>query len=155
MSKNKTLKKVIAFSSALVISSSLLTGCGADPPQEQYRDSDKEDVTIVNHDSGSFSDFLAGTIVGSWLNNGTYNNRNYNEGNGSYNSRSYSSDSNLNGSTNKDSKPIEEKASSSISNKSAKNITTPNKNVSNIGTKSSISTGKTGIGSAGGRSSAS
>ena len=31
----------------------------------------------------------------------------------------------------------------------------PNKNVSNIGTKSSISTGKTGIGSAGGRSSAS
>ena len=59
MSKNKTLKKVIAFSSALVISSSLLTGCGADPPQEQYRDSDKEDITIVNHDSGSFSDFLA------------------------------------------------------------------------------------------------
>lgn len=46
-------------------------------------------------------------------------------------------------------------SSSSISNKSAKNITTPNKNVSNIGTKSSISTGKTGIGSAGGRSSAS
>lgn len=155
MSKNKTLKKVIAFSSALVISSSLLTGCGADPPQEQYRDSDKEDITIVNHDSGSFSDFLAGTIVGSWLNNGTYNNRNYNEGNGSYNSRSYSRDSNLNGSTNKDSKPIEDKASSSISKKSAKNITTPNKNVSNIGTKSSISTGKTGIGSAGGRSSAS
>ena len=147
MSKNKTLKKVIAFSSALVISSSLLTGCGADPPQEQYRDSDKEDITIVNHDSGSFSDFLAGTIVGTWLNSGTYNNRNYNEGNGSYNSRSYS--------TNKDSKPIEDKASSSISNKSAKNITTPNKNVSNIGTKSSISTGKTGIGSAGGRSSAS
>ena len=95
MSKNKTLKKVIAFSSALVISSSLLTGCGADPPQEQYRDSDKEDITIVNHDSGSFSDFLAGTIVGTWLNSGTYNNRNYNEGNGSYNSRSYSRDSNL------------------------------------------------------------
>lgn len=65
MSKNKTLKKVIAFSSALVISSSLLTGCGADPPQEQYRDSDKEDITIVNHDSGSFSDFLAGIIVGT------------------------------------------------------------------------------------------
>lgn len=82
MSKNKTFKKVIAFSSALVISSSLLTGCGADPPQEQYRDSDKEDVTIVNHDSGSFSDFLAGTIVGTWLNSGTYNNRNYNEDNG-------------------------------------------------------------------------
>ena len=61
MSKNKTLKKVIAFSSALVISSSLLTGCGADPPQEQYRDSDKEDITIVNHDSGSLA--ISGQIV--------------------------------------------------------------------------------------------
>lgn len=47
LSKNKTLKKVIAFSSALVISSSLLTGCGADPPQEQYRDSDKKKILLL------------------------------------------------------------------------------------------------------------
>lgn len=153
MSKKQISKKVIAFSSALVIGSVLLTGCGTDPPQEQYPDSDKENVTIVNQDSGGFSDFLAGTIIGSWLNSGNYNNRNYDESNSSYNSRSYSRDNNLSSSTNKDNKP--DKSSSSISNKSAKNITTPNKNVSNIGTKSSISTGKTGIGSAGGRSSAS
>ena len=145
------LKKVATFSVALMVSTTLLSGCGSDDEATQQPSSD--DTVIINNDS-SFSDFLAGTIIGNWL--GSSNNSNFNTTN------SRPTPQNINNTTknNKeklttDDSKVDKKTSEKNSQNGAKNITIPNKNVSNIGNKSSISSGKTGIGSTGGRSSAS
>ena len=141
------LKKVATFSAALMVSTTLLSGCGSDDEATQQPSSN--DTVIINNDS-SFSDFLAGTIIGNWL--GSSNNSNFNTTN------SRPTPQNINNTTKNNKEKLttdDSKVDKKTSENGAKNITTPNKNVSNIGNKSSISNGKTGIGSTGGRSSAS
>lgn len=144
------LKKAAIFSTALAVSTILLTGCGSDEEQKQSPNSG--DTVIVNNDNSSFSDFLAGTMIGHWLGSSSSNNSNT--------TYSKPTTQNTNGSStinNSTKEKISQETTKSVEKQTqsgAKNITIPNKNISNIGNKSSVSNGKTGIGSTGGRSSA-
>lgn len=146
------LKKAAIFSTALAVSTILLTGCGSDEEQKQSPDSG--DTVIVNNDSSSFSDFLAGTMIGHWLGSSSSNNSNATTTYSKPTTQNTNGSSTINNSTKEKTSQETTKSVEKQIQSGAKNITTPNKNVSNVGNKSSVSSGKTGIGSTGGRSSA-
>lgn len=146
------LKKVATFSAALMVSTTLLSGCGSDDEATQQPSSN--DTVIINNDS-SFSDFLAGTMIGHWLGSSSSNNSNTTTTYSKPTTQNTNSSSTINNSTKEKTPQEATKSIEKQTQNGAKNITTPNQNISNIGNKSSVSSGKTGIGSTGGRSSAS
>lgn len=154
LKRHSKIKKAVAFSAALAVSTTLLTGCGSDETEPSHSPDDG-DTVIVNNDSSSFSDFLAGTMIGHWLGSSSSNNSNTTTTYSKPTTQNTNSSSTINNSTKEKTPQEATKSIEKQTQNGAKNITTPNQNISNIGNKSSVSSGKTGIGSTGGRSSAS
>lgn len=167
MKLKKHSKKVMAIIMSVMIGSTALTGCGNQP---EVTETANGNVVVTTHESSFFDTmigFAAGTMLGNMIGNAIWGNS-FSE---KYNSSSTKSSTSTK-TTTKETKPNtknnvaptekkEEKSSSSTvapvpkASNGAKNITTPKSTTPSIGTNKSVSTGKTGIGSAGARGGAS
>lgn len=169
MKLKKHSKKVMAIIMSVMIGSTALTGCGNQP---EVTETANGNVVVTTHESSFFDTMMgavAGTMLGNMIGNAIWGSS-FSE---KYNSSSTKSNTSTK-TTTKETKPDtknnvkdvknnvaptekkEEKSSSSTvapvpkASNGATNITTPS-----IGTNKSVSTGKTGIGSAGARGGAS
>lgn len=167
MKLKKHSKKVMAIIMSVMIGSTALTGCGNQP---EITETANGNVVVTTHESSFFDTMMgavAGTMLGNMIGNAIWGNS-FSE---KYNSSSTKSSTSTK-TTTKETKPNtknnvaptekkEEKSSSSTvapvpkASNGAKNITTPKSTTPSIGTNKSVSTGKTGIGSAGARGGAS
>lgn len=167
MKLKKHSKKVMAIIMSVMIGSTALTGCGNQP---EVTETANGNVVVTTHESSFFDTmigFAAGTMLGNMIGNAIWGNS-FSE---KYNSSSTKSSTSTK-TTTKETKPDtknnvaptekkEEKSSSSTvapvpkASNGATNITTPKSTTPSIGTNKSVSTGKTGIGSAGARGGAS
>lgn len=167
MKLKKHSKKVMAIIMSVMIGSTALTGCGNQP---EVTETANGNVVVTTHESSFFDTMMgavAGTMLGNMIGNAIWGNS-FSE---KYNSSSTKSSTSTK-TTTKETKPNtknnvaptekkEEKSSSSTvapvpkASNGAKNITTPKSTTPSIGTNKSVSTGKTGIGSAGARGGAS
>lgn len=167
MKLKKHSKKVMAIIMSVMIGSTALTGCGNQP---EVTETANGNVIVTTHESSFFDTmigFAAGTMLGNMIGNAIWGNSFSDK----YNSSSTKSSTSTK-TTTKETKPDtknnvaptekkEDKSSSSTvapvpkANNGAKNITTPKSTTPSIGTNKSVSTGKTGIGSAGARGGAS
>ncbi len=167
MKLKKHSKKVMAIIMSVMIGSTALTGCGNQP---EVTETANGNVVVTTHESSFFDTMMgavAGTMLGNMIGNAIWGNS-FSE---KYNSSSTKSSTSTK-TTTKETKPDtknnvaptekkEEKSSSSTvapvpkASNGATNITTPKSTTPSIGTNKSVSTGKTGIGSAGARGGAS
>lgn len=167
MKLKKHSKKVMAIIMSVMIGSTALTGCGNQP---EVTETANGNVVVTTHESSFFDTMMgavAGTMLGNMIGNAIWGSS-FSE---KYNSSSTKSSTSTK-TTTKETKPNtknnvaptekkEEKSSSSTvapvpkASNGAKNITTPKSTTPSIGTNKSVSTGKTGIGSAGARGGAS
>lgn len=167
MKLKKHSKKVMAIIMSVMIGSTALTGCGNQP---EVTETANGNVIVTTHESSFFDTMMgavAGTMLGNMIGNAIWGNS-FSE---KYNSSSTKSSTSTK-TTTKETKPDtknnvaptekkEEKSSSSTvapvpkASNGATNITTPKSTTPSIGTNKSVSTGKTGIGSAGARGGAS
>lgn len=167
MKLKKHSKKVMAIIMSVMIGSTALTGCGNQP---EITETANGNVVVTTHESSFFDTMMgavAGTMLGNMIGNAIWG-KSFSE---KYNSSSTKSSTSTK-TTTKETKPNtknnvaptekkEEKSSSSTvapvpkASNGAKNITTPKSTTPSIGTNKSVSTGKTGIGSAGARGGAS
>lgn len=167
MKLKKHSKKVMAIIMSVMIGSTALTGCGNQP---EVTETANGNVVVTTHESSFFDTMMgavAGTMLGNMIGNAIWGNS-FSE---KYNSSSTKSSTSTK-TTTKETKPNtknnvaptekkEEKSSSSTvapvpkASNGATNITTPKSTTPSIGTNKSVSTGKTGIGSAGARGGAS
>ena len=167
MKLKKHSKQVMAIIMSVMIGSTALTGCGNQP---EVTETANGNVVVTTHESSFFDTMMgavAGTMLGNMIGNAIWGNS-FSE---KYNSSSTKSSTSTK-TTTKETKPNtknnvaptekkEEKSSSSTvapvpkASNGAKNITTPKSTTPSIGTNKSVSTGKTGIGSAGARGGAS
>lgn len=167
MKLKKHSKKVMAIIMSVMIGSTALTGCGNQP---EVTETANGNVVVTTHESSFFDTMMgavAGTMLGNMIGNAIWGNS-FSE---KYNSSSTKSSTSTK-TTTKETKPNtknnvaptekkEEKSSSSTvapvpkESNGATNITTPKSTTPSIGTNKSVSTGKTGIGSAGARGGAS
>lgn len=167
MKLKKHSKKVMAIIMSVMIGSTALTGCGNQP---EVTETANGNVVVTTHESSFFDTMMgavAGTMLGNMIGNAIWGNS-FSE---KYNSSSTKSSTSTK-TTTKETKPNtknnvaptekkEEKSSPSTvapvpkASNGAKNITTPKSTTPSIGTNKSVSTGKTGIGSAGARGGAS
>lgn len=167
MKLKKHSKKVMAIIMSVMIGSTALTGCGNQP---EVTETANGNVVVTTHESSFFDTMMgavAGTMLGNMIGNAIWG-KSFSE---KYNSSSTKSSTSTK-TTTKETKPNtknnvaptekkEEKSSSSTvapvpkASNGATNITTPKSTTPSIGTNKSVSTGKTGIGSAGARGGAS
>lgn len=170
MKLKKHSKKVMAIIMSVMIGSTALTGCGNQP---EVTETANGNVVVTTHESSFFDTMMgavAGTMLGNMIGNAIWGSS-FSE---KYNSSSTKSNTSTK-TTTKETKPDtknnvkdvknnvaptekkEEKSSSSTvapvpkASNGATNITTPKSTTPSIGTNKSVSTGKTGIGSAGAR----
>lgn len=174
MKLKKHSKKVMAIIMSVMIGSTALTGCGNQP---EVTETANGNVIVTTHESSFFDTMMgavAGTMLGNMIGNAIWGSS-FSE---KYNSSSTKSNTSTK-TTTKETKPDtknnvkdvknnvaptekkEEKSSSSTvapvpkASNGATNITTPKSTTPSIGTNKSVSTEKTGIGSAGARGGAS
>lgn len=171
MKLKKHSKKVMAIIMSVMIGSTALTGCGNQP---EVTETANGNVIVTTHES-SFFDTMMGAVAGTMLGNMIGNailGSSFSEKYNSSSTKSSTSTKTTTKETKPDTKnnvknnvaPTEKKEGKSSSStvapvpkasNGATNITTPKSTTPSIGTNKSVSTGKTGIGSAGARGGAS
>lgn len=171
MKLKKHSKKVMAIIMSVMIGSIALTGCGNQP---EVTETANGNVIVTTHESSFFDTMMgavAGTMLGNMIGNAIWGSS-FSEKYNSSSTKSSTSTKTTTKETKPDTKnnvknnvaPTEKKEGKSSSStvapvpkasNGATNITTPKSTTPSIGTNKSVSTGKTGIGSAGARGGAS
>ncbi|WP_270348712.1 hypothetical protein [Megamonas funiformis] len=171
MKLKKHSKKVMAIIMSVMIGSTALTGCGNQP---EVTETANGNVIVTTHESSFFDTMMgavAGTMLGNMIGNAIWGSS-FSEKYNSSSTKSSTSTKTTTKETKPDTKnnvknnvaPTEKKEGKSSSStvapvpkasNGATNITTPKSTTPSIGTNKSVSTGKTGIGSAGARGGAS
>lgn len=167
MKLKKHSKKVMAIIMSVMIGSTALTGCGNQP---EVTETANGNVIVTTHESSFFDTMMgavAGTMLGNMIGNAIWGSS-FSEKYNSSSTKSSTSTKTTTKETKPDTKnnvknnvaPTEKKEGKSSSStvapvpkasNGATNITTPKSTTPSIGTNKSVSTGKTGIGSAGAR----
>lgn len=161
----------MAIIMSVMIGSTALTGCGNQP---EVTETANGNVIVTTHESSFFDTMMgavAGTMLGNMIGNAIWGSS-FSEKYNSSSTKSSTSTKTTTKETKPDTKnnvknnvaPTEKKEGKSSSStvapvpkasNGATNITTPKSTTPSIGTNKSVSTGKTGIGSAGARGGAS